>query len=85
MTANTRSLLAAALLAVVCHGETDIPRPTPAQLVWQDCEIGLLYCFDLAIAAEGLVGEEWVKLARIPAEEGPATIVAMLEACGRKC
>ena len=29
-----------------------IPTPTPAQLVWQDCEIGLLYCFDLAIAAE---------------------------------
>ena len=29
-----------------------IPIPTPAQRVWQDCEIGLLYCFDLAIAAE---------------------------------
>jgi hypothetical protein len=25
-----------------------LPRPTPAQLVWQNCEIGLLYSFDLA-------------------------------------
>ena len=29
----------------------DLPRPTPAQMAWQDCEIGLLYSFDLAIAA----------------------------------
>ena len=28
-----------------------LPRPTPAQLRWQDAEIGLLYSFDLAIAA----------------------------------
>ncbi|HUT31990.1 MAG TPA: alpha-L-fucosidase [Planctomycetota bacterium] len=34
--------------------DADKPRlalPTPAQLAWQDCEIGLLYSFDLAIAA----------------------------------
>jgi len=29
-----------------------IPTPTPAQQVWQDCEIGLLFSFDLPIAAE---------------------------------
>jgi alpha-L-fucosidase len=29
-----------------------IPTPTKAQQVWQDCEIGLLFCFDLPIAAE---------------------------------
>lgn len=23
---------------------SDLPRPTPAQQVWQDCEIGLLFC-----------------------------------------
>jgi alpha-L-fucosidase len=28
-----------------------LPLPTAAQAVWQDCEIGLLYSFDLAIAA----------------------------------
>jgi len=27
------------------------PKPGPAQLTWQDCEIGLLYSFDLPIAA----------------------------------
>ena len=31
--------------------ETKIPTPTPAQVSWQDCELGIIYCFDLAIAA----------------------------------
>jgi alpha-L-fucosidase len=30
--------------------------PTPAQIAWQDCEIGLLYSFDLAIAAGDTTG-----------------------------
>jgi len=37
----------------------DGPRlvlPTPAQLAWQDCEIGVLYSFDLAIAAGDTTG-----------------------------
>lgn len=32
--------------------EARLPVPNEAQQVWQDCEIGLLYCFDLPIAAE---------------------------------
>lgn len=28
-----------------------LPRPTPAQLEWQDCEVGVIYHFDLPIAA----------------------------------
>ena len=28
-----------------------LPRPSAAQMAWQDCEVGLLYSFDLAIAA----------------------------------
>jgi len=44
--------LASSLLATASHGRADLAKPTPAQLVWQDAEIGLLYCFDLAIAAE---------------------------------
>lgn len=32
-------------------GAPPMPRPTPAQWAWQDCEIGLIYHFDLAIAA----------------------------------
>ncbi|MCX5677105.1 MAG: alpha-L-fucosidase [Planctomycetota bacterium] len=30
---------------------TTLPKPTPAQLRWQDAEIGLIYHFDLPIAA----------------------------------
>jgi len=32
-------------------GDRQLPRPTRAQMTWQDCEIGLLYSFDLPIAA----------------------------------
>lgn len=28
-----------------------LPKPTPAQQAWQDCEIGIIYHFDLPIAA----------------------------------
>jgi len=34
--------------------ETNSPRltmPTPAQVAWQDCEIGLIYHFDISVAA----------------------------------
>jgi len=34
-------------------GSPQLPLPTPAQITWQDCEIRLLFCFDLAIAAGG--------------------------------
>lgn len=38
----------------ILFGETEQPThpatPSPAQVTWQDCEIGLLYSFDLAIA-----------------------------------
>jgi alpha-L-fucosidase len=38
--------------AAVSSSTSDLPKPTPAQLTWQDSEIGLLFCFDLPIAAE---------------------------------
>ncbi|WP_420603669.1 alpha-L-fucosidase [Flagellimonas sp.] len=31
--------------------ENGIPTPTPAQLVWQDCEVGVLFHFDISILA----------------------------------
>jgi len=40
-------------LGVDVADDTRLPLPTPAQLTWQDCEIGLLYSFDLAIATGG--------------------------------
>jgi alpha-L-fucosidase len=36
--------------------EQDLPNPTPAQLRWQDCEIGVLFSFDLPIAAGDTTG-----------------------------
>ena len=45
---GSRRLLGAA------ETQPDKPRlvlPTPAQLVWQDCEIGLIYHFDISVAA----------------------------------
>jgi len=36
------------------RGEAVRPQlvvPTPAQRAWQDCEVGVLYSFDLAVAA----------------------------------
>jgi len=57
MIMNVRNLLVVLLIATACYGGTDLPKPTAAQLVWQDCEIGLLYCFDLAIA----VGADYPK------------------------
>lgn len=50
-------LLAGAAIRPRCSFGADaaarlrLALPTPAQLAWQDCEIGLLYSFDLAIAA----------------------------------
>ena len=59
---RTTELLAVAILIVSSattpasvRAETapvKIPTPTRAQQVWQDCEIGLLFCYDLPIAAE---------------------------------
>lgn len=33
-----------------------LPTPTPGQIVWQDCEVGLLYSFDMPIAAGNFAG-----------------------------
>ncbi|MCX7044368.1 MAG: alpha-L-fucosidase [Candidatus Sumerlaeota bacterium] len=51
----------AALRPRLSFGADDIAKPclalpTPAQITWQDCEIGLLYSFDLAIAAGDTTG-----------------------------
>ena len=37
-------------------GAPRLALPSPAQLAWQDCEIGLLYSYDLAIAAGDTTG-----------------------------
>jgi alpha-L-fucosidase len=35
---------------------SELPKPTPAQIAWQDCEIGLVYHFDMSIAAGNFTG-----------------------------
>jgi len=38
-----------------------LPRPSAAQMAWQDCEVGLIYHFDLAIAAKRFAGNNTVR------------------------
>ena len=42
---------ASQILARADEKSASLPRPSKAQLVWQDCEVGLIYHFDLPIAA----------------------------------
>jgi len=50
------------------------PRPTPAQCAWQDCEIGLLYSFDLAIAAGRFAGNNTVRERLDPRRYNPTKL-----------
>jgi len=38
-----------------------LPRPSSAQLVWQDCEVGVIYHFDLPIAAGRFAANNMVR------------------------
>ena len=38
-----------------------MPKPTPAQLAWQACEVGIIYHFDLPIAARRFASNNTVK------------------------
>jgi alpha-L-fucosidase len=31
--------------------EAELPKPTPAQQIWQDCEVGVIFHFDISIVA----------------------------------
>ncbi|MCD6394092.1 MAG: alpha-L-fucosidase [Planctomycetes bacterium] len=55
-------------------GNPPSPRPTPAQLAWQDCEIGLLYSFDLAIAAGIFSGNNTHRERIDPAKYNPVKL-----------
>ncbi len=59
---NSGTLLAGAVLnpelsiGAIETEDPELPLPTPAQLAWQDCEIGLVYHFDMPIAAGNFSG-----------------------------
>jgi alpha-L-fucosidase len=52
------SLILAMLAAACCIaaepvGKTDLARPTPEQAVWQDLELGMFICLDIATFTDG--------------------------------
>ena len=50
-----------AVAATTPESTPRLPTPSAAQIAWQDCEVGLLYCFDLAIAAKRFSGNNTVR------------------------
>jgi alpha-L-fucosidase len=59
------------------HATADAPslaKPTPAQLRWQDCEVGLIYHFDLPIAAGEFASNNQVRQRLDPADYNPAKL-----------
>lgn len=50
-------LLAAKEQPATAPAVRSLPRPTPAQVAWQDCEVGILYSFDMPIAARWAKGD----------------------------
>jgi len=51
-----------------------LPKPSPAQVAWQDCEVGVIYHFDLAIAAKRFAGNNTVRERMDPAKYNPAKL-----------
>jgi len=79
----------AAAMGAASPSESDLPTPTPAQLIWQDCEIGLLYCFDPAIAAEIYTPNNTYRQRIDPAKYNPVNLdtdqwLAVATAAGAK-
>jgi alpha-L-fucosidase len=51
-----------------------LPKPSAAQVAWQDCEVGLLYTFDLAIAAKRFARNNTVRERLDPKLYNPARL-----------
>jgi len=54
--------------------EPSLPRPTQAQRVWQDCEIGIIYHFDLPVAAGRFEANNAVRETLDPKNYHPAEL-----------
>jgi hypothetical protein len=57
-TTTFASLILLMLAAPCCSaaekaGKTDLPRPTPEQAAWQDLELGMFICLDIATFTDG--------------------------------
>lgn len=53
---------------------TNLPKPTKAQQVWQDCELGIIYHFDLPIVAGVFAGNNTVRERLDPALYNPVKL-----------
>ena len=51
--ASTALLGSSRLSALASNSNTDLPVPLPRQVVWQDCEVGAIFHFDMPLFAEG--------------------------------
>jgi alpha-L-fucosidase len=51
--ASTTVLRPRVLRAGAEDNAADLPVPLPRQLVWQDCEVGAIFHFDMPLFAEG--------------------------------
>ena len=56
------------------EASTELAKPTSAQLRWQDCEIGLIYHFDLPIAAGEFVSNNQAKRTFDPTKYNPTRL-----------
>jgi len=75
--ATAASAAALGPAAVKGRGADDAPQlPTPSagQLAWQDCEVGLLYCFDLPVAASVFAANNAVRQRLDPNRYDPAKL-----------
>lgn len=72
--------LAGGMLAVsqMAHGDnresTALAKPTPAQLRWQDCEIGIIYHFDLPVASGEFASNNQVRRTLDPTDYNPTQL-----------
>lgn len=69
-----RVLMADDALARAAAEGPDLPRPTPAQLRWQDCELGLIYHFDMPVAAGAFASNNQTRRTFDPALYNPVKL-----------
>ena len=69
-------LLAAGGRPATATSPTSPPHPTPAQLAWQNCEVGLLYSFDMPIAARDFTNCYKIRKAFDPSQYNPEKLDA---------
>lgn len=67
-------ILASPNLVSATAQRASLARPTPAQLRWQDCEIGLIYHFDLPVASGQFSSNNQVRTRLDPAGYNPTRL-----------